>query len=190
LVKLWCLAVIIKQAESQKLQQPASWRSCSNSAAFHINAVDLEPSSVVPPGGRLSIVVDGANQQQVTAGVATVTVWYYGVRVLTATDTLCPQAAMAAQQSVSQRQLRLSKNSLLAASSSWSRTVLSGWQDAVSQSIVGDATCTLGAGPLHMTHTATLPSIAPRGSYSMRLAAADMLTGQQIMCLDVWFKVG
>lgn len=162
-------------------------------AAFHINAVDLEPSSVVPPGSQLSIVVEGTNQQQVTAGIATVTVWYYGVRVLTASDTLCPQAAAiaaASSQSVSHRKLMVQRDNLSANSSSRQKYVWLGWQHNNSRADNDDATCTLAAGPLHMTHTATLPGFAPRGSYSMRLAAADMLTGQQIMCLDVWFKVG
>lgn len=170
----------------------------ARAAAFQINAVDLEPSSVVPPGGQLSIVVDGTNTQQVTAGVATVTVWYYGVRVLSASDTLCPaaatQAAAPVTQSVSHRKLMAPSSSQVSAatssSSSWSSQSKMWQHYAHMQTMPNDGTCTLAAGPLHMTHTATLPGIAPRGSYSMRLAAADMVTGSQIMCLDVWFKVG
>eukprot|EP00775_Hariotina_reticulata_P010542 gene10542-10702_t len=41
-----------------------------------------------------------------------------------------------------------------------------------------------------LEHAASLPSIAPRGSYSMRLQAADVLTGQELFCLDVWFRIG
>lgn len=166
-------------------------------ASYQVNAVDLQPSNVVPPGGQLSIAVDGLNTQQVTAGDATVTVWYFGVQVLSAGDTLCgsgtPAAAATAQNSIaSSRKLKgVSSTSRSRASQrNWLQHQGQSQQQSSAGGVSDGSTCTLAAGPLHLTHTATLPGIAPRGRYSMRLAASDMVTGLQIMCLDVWFMVG
>lgn len=159
-----------------------------SAAAFQIAAVDLQPSSVVPPGGQLSIIIDGTNTQQITAGTATVTVWYWGVPVLTASDTLCTATANPVVSSKHRKLLDSTSSLLPSVSSIWGSSILLG--PGVHQGMTDDATCTMVPGPLHLTHAAQLPGIAPKGRYSMRLAAADMVTGQQIMCLDVWFRVG
>jgi hypothetical protein len=52
-----------------------------------------------------------------------------------------------------------------------------------------DDTCAMPAGPLVLKHAANLPGVAPPGSYRMRLAAADVVTQQELMCVDVWFRV-
>jgi hypothetical protein len=44
-------------------------------------------------------------------------------------------------------------------------------------------------GPLQLHHQANLPAVAPRGNYRMQLSATDANDGQELFCLDVWFKV-
>jgi hypothetical protein len=52
-----------------------------------------------------------------------------------------------------------------------------------------DDTCAMPAGPLVLKHAANLPGVAPPGNYRMRLAASDVVTQQELMCVDVWFMV-
>jgi hypothetical protein len=127
------------------------------------------------------------------AGLATVTVYYYGFRVLTASDTLC---AAAMQQPLStpftdSRALDSSSSSGVSMARKLMGFPLTLRSSSSSSSAAGlqDDTCAMPAGPLVLKHAATLPGVAPPGNYRMRLAASDVVTQQELMCVDVWFKV-
>jgi hypothetical protein len=131
-----------------------------------------------------------------------VTVYYYGFRVLTASDTLCtsavhepatlPATASAALHSP-ERDSKSSGSS--SGSVSVARKLLGFLPTSSSSSSssdtagVQDETCAMPAGPLVLKHAANLPGVAPPGNYRMRLAASDVVTQQELMCVDVWFKV-
>lgn len=175
-------------------------------AAFDIQAVTLQPE-VVPPGGSLRLVVDVLNKApSVTAGDATIRVYYYGWWVLTASGTMCEAPPAAGTPTSSSSTTAVAhRRSLLGFSSSWSsQTQLlaarahpttpadsgsssSGWQQPAAA--LRDGTCQMPAGPLTLHHDASLPAVAPRGNYRMDLSAADVTSGQELFCLSVYFKV-
>jgi hypothetical protein len=169
----------------------------------------------------MHMLVSAVSQEPVTAGTATISVYYWGVRVLTASDTLCTGNTPAAVSltppstelgsssrhlpaaSVSTDQLAhhvpavsaVQQSSKSPTAASWAGIGREGHRPHRSHPArrllqVSDATCAMPAGPVQLEHAATLPSFAPRGSYSMRLQAADVLTGQELFCLDVWFRIG
>lgn len=68
------------------------------------------------------------------------------------------------------------------------RHVLRDWRHAGIASLYDD-TCVMPQGPRQLHHEAMLPALAPRGSYRMQLSAMDAVNGQELFCLDVWFRV-
>ncbi|WIA08634.1 hypothetical protein OEZ85_008063 [Tetradesmus obliquus] len=185
-------------AAAAQLQENASWRSCGNADVFAITAVDLEPGTTIARGGSLMLTMSGTSQQQVTAGLATVTVYYYGFRVLTASDTLCTAAVQhplvtPATGSTLPTSSGSSNISMARKLLGFPLTVRSSSSRSSSSSNVAaglqDDTCAMPAGPLVLKHAANLPGVAPPGNYRMRLAASDVITQQELMCVDVWFKV-
>jgi hypothetical protein len=177
-------------------------------AAFDIQAVTLQPE-VVPPGGSLRLVVDVLNKAPaVTAGDATIRVYYYGWWVLTASGTMCEAPPTAGTPVSSSFTTAVAHRRSLLGHSSWaSRTQLSSaaagapcppttpadsssssaWQWQATALCGG--TCQMPAGPLTLHHDASLPAVAPRGKYRMDLSAADVNSGQELFCLSVYFKV-
>ncbi|WIA28693.1 hypothetical protein OEZ86_011229 [Tetradesmus obliquus] len=188
-------------AAAAQLQENASWKSCGNADVFAITAVDLEPGTTIARGGSLMLTMSGTSQQQVTAGLATVTVYYYGFRVLTASDTLCtaavqhppvtPAAGSTLPTSSGSSNISMARKllgfPLTVRSSSSSSSSSSRSSNAAAG--LRDDTCAMPAGPLVLRHAANLPGVAPPGNYRMRLAASDVITQQELMCVDVWFKV-
>lgn len=148
----------------------------------------MQPGDAIPRGGRLRLLVKVNNTAPaVTAGQATVSVYFYGWHVLTASGTMCEPPVAAAHR----RALRGAAAVIISSSSSWGWA--SGWSSprGAGPAVAGvrDGTCSLPGGELTLHHDATLPALAPRGSYSMRLEAADAVTGRRLMCVTVWFRV-
>jgi ML domain len=133
----------------------------ARTAALQMSGVDLAPSSVLPPGGELLLTLTATLREPATAGSARVDVFYWGVPVLSASDSMCSGNAAAIAHD--------------------------GARD--NDNMDAGGTCTLPAGAVTLTHAATLPAIAPRGRYSMRLSASDAVTGAELMCVDVWFRI-
>ncbi|KAF8072665.1 hypothetical protein HT031_000325 [Scenedesmus sp. PABB004] len=177
-------AAVLPRLRSLSLMEPERQPAAAAAAELRA-ALPASPSDVLPRGSRLVLTLSGEVHQPVVAGAASVEVFYWGVPVLTASDTLCAGGGTGgrALQAAAQQPLALDAHGRGASGPG-------GWRPGRRGGAAGDgATCALAPGPLVLTHEAALPAIAPSGRYSMRLSAADAVTGAPLMCVDVWFRI-